>query len=174
MALIITPSEDPDITLDVKYAIPGDILTVLQVNPLVVGFPSAQPNPAIYSCRPLVNTRGVTDLSSAWAGCTLITDFPLLDFRSCTNFESAWEGCTSLASFPPGQFDNCQCSNYTNAFANCSLTQTSVDNILVSIDTNGQLNGTLGISGGTSSVPSSTGLSAKASLISRGWTVTTN
>lgn len=174
MALIITPSEDPDITLDVKYAVPGDILTVLQVNPLVVGFPSAQPNPSVYSCRSLVNTRGVTDLSSAWANCTAITEFPLLDFRSCTNFEGAWEGCSSLTSFPANAFDTSNCTNFFNTWNVCSLSQQSVDNILVSIDTAGKSGGTLTISGGTSSPPSLVGWYSVASLQAKGWTVSVN
>jgi hypothetical protein len=62
-----------------------------------------------------------------------------------------------------------------------ALNQTSVDGILVSL---AALNGTGGttaysshtvnLSGGTSSTPSSIGLTAKTTLVARGCTVTTN
>jgi len=71
-------------------------------------------------------------------------------------------------------FDACPATNFTNAFVGCALSQTSVDNILVSIDTAEQINGTLNITGGTSSAPSATGLAAKTSLEGKGWTVTVN
>jgi hypothetical protein len=71
-------------------------------------------------------------------------------------------------------FDTCLATNFPNAWQNCALDQTSVDNILVSIDTAGQFNGTLGIDNGASSPPGPAGLAAKANLITRGWTVTTN
>ena len=75
-------------------------------------------------------------------------------------------------------FDNCQARNYTNAFLNCALTQTSVDNILVSIAaaaaTYTLTGGTLNMTGGTSSAPSATGNTAKTALQAAGWTVTTN
>jgi hypothetical protein len=175
MAIFITPSTDFDELFETKYAQEGDTLQVIEVDgELAIGFPSAQPDPAIYACRPLVNTRGVEDLSGAWAGCDLITEFPLLDFTSCVNFSGAWQGCTSLTTFPAHAFDNCGASNYADAWVDCALSQQSVDNILVSINTAGQSNGRIDIAGGTSSPLGPTGLAAKLSLVSRGWTVTTN
>jgi hypothetical protein len=79
-----------------------------------------------------------------------------------------------LVNFPANVFDDCPAIEFGAAWYNCALSQQSVDNILVSIDTAGQSNGTLGISGGTSSPPGPAGLAAKANLISRGWTITTN
>jgi hypothetical protein len=64
---------------------------------------------------------------------------------------------------------------------NAALNQASVDGILVSLaaldGTNGTTawsNLTVNLSGGTSSTPSATGLAAKATLVGRGCTVTTN
>lgn len=58
-------------------------------------------------------------------------------------------------------------------FAN--LTQTTVDNILVALDTAGYSSGTVDLSGGTSAAPSvGTGQPAVTSLQGKGWTVTTN
>jgi hypothetical protein len=74
-------------------------------------------------------------------------------------------------------FDSCS-TNLSDAFSdtwqNCALSQQSVDNILVSLDTAGQSNGTVNIDGGTSSAPGAAGLAAKASLQAKGWTVLTN
>jgi hypothetical protein len=75
-------------------------------------------------------------------------------------------------------FNTCQAKNYTNAFNGCALTQTSVDNILVSIAaaavTYSLTGGTLNMTGGTSSAPSATGVTARNALQAAGWTVTTN
>jgi hypothetical protein len=79
-----------------------------------------------------------------------------------------------MTDFPANVFDNTPCTNFFNAFYNCALSQTSVDNILVSINTAGTSGGTLTLNGGTSSAPSATGLAAKSALEGRGWTVTTN
>jgi hypothetical protein len=71
-------------------------------------------------------------------------------------------------------FDNCLATNFTNAWQSCALSQESVDNILVSLDTAGQSNGVVNLDGGTSSAPGTAGLAAKASLQAKGWTVITN
>jgi hypothetical protein len=71
-------------------------------------------------------------------------------------------------------FDSCLATNFALAWRGCALNQTSVDNILVSLDTAGQSNGIVSIQFGTSAAPSATGLAAKASLEGKGWTVTTN
>lgn len=52
--------------------------------------------------------------------------------------------------------------------------QASVDRILVALDQTGPTVGGVDISGGTSAAPSATGLTAKANLQGKGWTVTTN
>jgi hypothetical protein len=74
-------------------------------------------------------------------------------------------------------FDSCSTSYnfaFDNAWQNCALNQTSVDNILVSLDASGITNNTTSLAGGTSAAPSATGLAAKASLQGKGWTVLTN
>lgn len=172
MAIFINPSEDINELLDLKYATVGDEVELMDVNgTLQLVIPNALPSPPPYSCKALVNTRGITNLTEAWAGCTSITEFPLLDFASCVNFESAWEDCSSLVDFPAHAFDNSQCSNYTNSFTGCGLSQTSVDNILISLNNSGVTNGTVDITGGANSVPSSLGKAARTSLIGKGWTV---
>ena len=147
---------------------------------------------------PLLDTSSGTNLSSAWKGCASLTSFPAIDTSSCVTFSSAfyectgltsfpfldlslvtgfshsWFGCSSLVDFPAGVFDNSAATNFYNAFAVCALSQTSVDNILVSINAANTSGGSLSLHAGTSSAPSSTGLSAKTTLEGRGWTVTVN
>lgn len=125
------------------------------------------------SSFPEVDLSSGEDFTLTWTYCDLIS-FPDIDISSGTTFETAWGGCYNLAHFPSGMFDSCSATNFTNTWYNCALTQTSVDNILVSLDTAGQSNGFVNLDGGTSASPSSTGLAAKASLQARGWTVLTN
>jgi hypothetical protein len=122
---------------------------------------------------PLLDTSKVIQFASAWRNCNALTSFPLLDFSSGTNFSFSWSSMSSLTSFPSNAFDTSTASNYSVAFDNTNLSTESIDNILISIDTSGVINGTFGQSGGTNT-PSATGLAAKANLISKGWTVTTN
>jgi len=134
---------------------------------------------AWYTCNsltsfPAIDTSSATTFSFAWYNCSSLTSFPLLDVSSMVSFNSAWYNCTSLTSFPANMFDTCTATVFTNAFRNCALSQTSVDNILISIDTAGQSNGSLHMYGGTSATPSAAGITAKNSLIAKGWTVSTN
>jgi hypothetical protein len=120
---------------------------------------------------PLLDVSSGTNFSSAWRVCNSLTSFPLLDVSSGTNFANAWQSCTSLTSFPPNMFDTVTATNFTNAFLSTALNQTSIDNILVSINTANRSNGTFTQSGG--SAPSvATGRPAIDALRSRGWTVT--
>jgi len=132
-------------------------------------------------CTFLGSFPGTLDLSSgtsfqsAWTRCSSLTSFPgTLDLSSGTNFQSAWDGCTALRSFPAGMFDTCTATNFSFAWGYCALTQTSVNNILVSLDTAGQSNGTVHLDNGTSAAPSGAGLTAKLSLVAKGWIVYTN
>jgi hypothetical protein len=56
----------------------------------------------------------------------------------------------------------------------CSLTEESVDAILVALSTNGILNGYIDLAGGSNAPPSVTGLAAKSVLEGNGWTVEVN
>ena len=128
-----------------------------------------------YNCRTTdLYTAGVSNFGDAWQNCTSLTSFPLLDVSSGTNFFCAWQNCTSLTTFPAAMFNTCTATNFTNAWQNCALNQTSVNNILVSLNTAGQLNGTVNLNGGTSAAPSGAGATAKSALQAKGWTVTTN
>jgi len=130
---------------------------------------------AWYNCTsltsfPLIDTSAGTDFFAAWNGCSSLTSFPLIDTSAGNNFSYAWRDCTSLTSFPANAFDNVKGGDFTDAFASTALTQTSIDNILVSLVASGIAAGVFDQSGG--SAPSSTGEAAIDTLRSRGWTVT--
>ena len=81
-------------------------------------------------------------------------------------------GCSSLTSFPANAFNNVKGGNFTDAFTSTALTQTSIDNILVSLVTSGIAAGTRVFDQSGGSAPSATGEAAIDTLRSRGWTVT--
>jgi len=122
---------------------------------------------------PLIDTSSGTDFNQTWYGCTSLTSFPLIDTSAGTNFKLAWRDCTSLTSFPANAFDNVSGGNFKNAFTNTALTQTSIDNILVSLVASGIAAGTRVFDQSGGSAPSvGTGQPAIDTLRSRGWTVT--
>ena len=66
---------------------------------------------------------------------------------------------------------------FNNAWLNCALTAQSIENILVSLDTNGATGITLGIDGGTNAATSTWSAAANAawlSLDAKGWDITQN
>jgi hypothetical protein len=111
----------------------------------------------------------VTSVASAWASNQLVS-WAIQMPPSLTSASSAWNSNTTLTTVGANLFNPCTCTNYANAFTNTNLTQTSIDNILVSINSNGTSNGTFNQSGG--SAPSATGQAAITAMRSRGWTVT--
>ena len=119
---------------------------------------------------PLINTAAGIDFSQAWQYCTGLTSFPLINTAAGTNFSQAWQFCTGLTSFPANFFNGCSATNFTSSFLDTALTQASIDNILVSINSNNTSNGTFNQSGG--SAPSATGNTAIDAMRGRGWTIT--
>jgi hypothetical protein len=66
---------------------------------------------------------------------------------------------------------------FQNAWTNCALTAQSIENILVSLDTNGASNITLAINQGTNAGKttwSTAANTAYTSLINKGWTISFN
>jgi len=121
---------------------------------------------------PLIDTSAGTDFLVAWRGCSSLTSFPLIDTSSATRFKGAWQNCSSLTTIPAGLFDNVSGGDFTDAFTNTALTQTSIDNILVSLVASGIAAGTRVFDQSDGSAPSSTGEAAIDTLRSRGWSVT--
>jgi hypothetical protein len=121
---------------------------------------------------PLIDTSSGTNFSQSWRDCTGLTSFPLIDTSSGTYFNLAWFNCNSLTSFPANAFDNVSGGDFYDAFTGTALTQTSIDNILVSLVASGISAGTRVFDQSGGSAPSSTGEAAIDTLRSRGWTVT--
>jgi len=122
---------------------------------------------------PLIDTSSGTSFTNAWDGCSSLTSFPLIDTSSGVSFSYAWERCYSLTSFPANAFDNISGGDFNSAFKDTSLTQTSIDNILVSLVASGIAAGTRVFDQSGGSAPSAgTGQPAIDTLRSRGWTVT--
>ena len=129
---------------------------------------------------PLIDTSSGTNFAIAWAACSGLTSFPLIDTSSGTNFIYAWQGCSGLSSFPANMFDatgTLSSNAFENAWSGCALTAQSIENILVSLDTNGASNIALGIDGGTNAHTSTWSAAANAawlSLDAKGWNITQN
>ena len=153
---------------------------------------------------PVIDTSNVTNMQQTWQNCSGLTSFPILNYtnvtsflfawRNCSSltsftgafgaglirFGSAWNGCTALADFSANAFDNVDADNthhFYLSFTNCpNLTPQSIENILVSLETSGAINASLGLGGTTpgESTWTSAAVTAKASLVSRGWTIDSN
>jgi len=121
---------------------------------------------------PPIDTSSGNSFRSAWLGCSSLTSFPLIDTSSGNSFRSAWQDCNSLTNFPANAFDNVSGGNFIGAFTNTALTQTSIDNILVSLVASGIAAGTRVFDQSGGSAPSAAGEAAIDTLLSRGWTVT--
>ena len=131
---------------------------------------------------PAIDTSSGTNFTSAWRDCQSLTSFPALDVSSGEDFDRAWRDCFSLTDFPANFFDSWTGTPATGCFSNAwdgctSLTATSVENILNSIDTSGQSAPVSGVDitidynagSGTPSIAT-----AVTNLKSRGWTITLN
>jgi hypothetical protein len=129
---------------------------------------------------PLIDTSSGTDFTATWQNCSSLTSFALIDTSSGTNFLQAWRFCASLADFPANMFDTTGtlvATAFANAWNNCALTAQSIENILVSLDTNGATGITLSIDGGTNAAKttwSTAAVTAYDNLIVKGWTISFN
>ena len=103
-----------------------------------------------------------------------------MDVSSVRNFASSWADCPALTTWPANFFDvtgTLLATAFNLTWRNSGLSAQSIENILVSLDTNGQSGITLAIQGGTnanSSTWSAAADSAYISLVAKGWTITQN
>lgn len=131
---------------------------------------------------PLIDTSSGTIFNTAWRDCSSLTSFPLIDTSSGTSYRDSWRDCSGLTSFPANFFDSWTGTPVNDCFLNTwdgctSLSATSVENILNSIDTSGRSAPASGVditidynaSSGTPSIST-----AVTNLKSRGWTITLN
>ena len=119
---------------------------------------------------PLIDTSNGTDFNSAWYNNRL-TSFPLLDVSKGIDFTEAWADNPFLVDFPEHMFDNVKSGAFNRAFYNTSLSQSSIDGILVSLVTSGVASGTRIFTQSGGRAPSAIGQAAIDTLRSRGWTV---
>ncbi len=129
---------------------------------------------------PAIDTSSGTSFYGTWRA-TGIVSFPLLDVSSSGYFNQAWLDCTSLVDFPANFFDNMatpSSSAFLNSWRGCSsLSATSVENILNSVDTSGHsapsssVEITIVYDTGTGTPNITT---AVTNLKSRGWTIRLN
>jgi hypothetical protein len=125
----------------------------------------------------LIDTSSGTSFSSAWNGCSGLSSFPAIDFGNGTIFFRSWYQCSGLSSFPANMFDatgTLSANAFNSAWSSCALTAQSIENILVSLDTNGASNIELGISGGTNAAKttwSTAANTAYTNLVNKGWTI---
>ncbi len=126
----------------------------------------------ISSIDALEVTSKVTNIDSMFFNNIKLTtiDISGWDLSNVTVATGVCNSCTGLKNVIVGTaFDNCPCTNFTNAFLNTNLSQASIDKILISINNAGTSNGTFDQSGG--SEPSAAGEAAISAMRSRGWTV---
>ncbi len=132
------------------------------------------------SSFPQIDTSSGISFASAWNGCSGLSSFPQIDTSSGTNFFRGWFQCFGLSSFPANMFDTTgtlSANAFKAAWSGCALTAQSIENILVSLDTNGASNIALGIEGGTNAAKttwSTAANTAYTNLINKGWTISFN
>lgn len=114
-------------------------------------------------------------------------NFTLSSAAALTDLNLASNALVTIGSFPPAATSiNCQLNPALASLptipapcslldANgCALSRNAIDDILVRLAAGAVSSGTLVLSGGTNAAPSATGLAAKATLVSRSWSVATN
>ena len=128
---------------------------------------------------PQIVTSNATNLQTTWQGCSSFTSFPLLDTSKVTNFFGTWLNCSSLTDFPANMFDTTgalSSAAFGTTWLNCALTAQSIENILVSLQTNqagsGQTGITVDVSGGTNAEKTTWSTAANAAyddLVAASW-----
>ena len=119
---------------------------------------------------PLLDTSSATNFYSTFRNNNL-TSIPLLDTSNVKNFYSAFMN-NNLTSFP--KLDYSSGTDFSNTWTGNALTESAVNQILEDLDSYGISNCAIGLDGGTNASPAGAGLTAKASLESRGCTVNVN
>ena len=129
---------------------------------------------------PNLDFTSLTNGQGLMLNCSGLTSVPNFIFSSLVRLDTGFQGCTSLADVPANLFDNCSsiaAVAFNGTWTNCALTAQSIENILVSLDTNGATGITLGIQGGTNanaSTWSAAAVTAYDNLIVKGWTISFN
>jgi hypothetical protein len=97
-------------------------------------------------------------------------DIYSLDLTGLSSMDELYHCCSVLT-----HINITGCANLLDIdLSSNSLTEASVDHVLISLDNYGLSNGYLVLSGGTNAIPSAAGLAAKTSLEGKGWYVAVN
>ena len=129
---------------------------------------------------PEIDFPSATNLKQAWRACSSLTQFPSVDVSAGVDFGYAWSNCSSLTDFSAGMFDSTgtlASDAFEQTFTGSALSAQSIENVLVSLDTNGQSSIELGINGGTNEDYKDWTEAAKTAyqnLIDKGWDITLN
>ena len=125
----------------------------------------------------IIDTSSGLNFYRCWGNCDSLTSFPALDFSSATGFSDAWRNA-GLVNFPANMFDTTGTFSsgaaFLKTFQGCDLNVQSIENILVSLDTNGATNITLSIDGGNNAGKttwSAAANTAYTNLINKGWSI---
>ena len=147
----------------------------------VVNFNSAWYASGVTS-MPDLNFSSGSNFGNAWRNCGNLTSFPALSPSNrptaATTFVTAWYSNVSLTDFPANIFDTTGAlvSNaFSAAFRYCALSAQSIENILVSLDTNGATGVALNINDGTNAPKTTWSAAANTAydnLIAKSWTIT--
>lgn len=127
-----------------------------------------------------IDTSNVAIFTGILRGCNKLATMPFFNASSATSFVSAWRSASNLANFPANVFDTTGtlASNaFNGAWLACALTAQSIENILVSLDTNGATGVTLDISGGTNAAKTTWSAAANTAhdnLVLKGWNISAN
>ena len=129
---------------------------------------------------PVLDMSSGTSFSGTWRSCDNLVSFPGAIMTNGSSFRNGWRSCDTLNNFPANQFDTTgtlASDAFQNAWKDSALNAQSIENILVSLDTNGASNITLGIQGGTNAAKttwSTAANTAYTNLINKGWTISYN
>ena len=157
-----------------------DCTSLNNVPPSIDWSNAQQMDTVFFNCESLTtidlgNPTGVTSLSNTFRFCDSLTTLVTFGTASCTNFANAFDGCLSLANFP--SFDYSSGTNFTFTWRNMALNSASIDTIMADLVASNVTNQSTNMSGGTSLAFGSWSAQAQAdhaTLLSRGWTITTN
>tara|TARA_R110002167_G_scaffold123513_2_gene302484 strand:+ start:240 stop:1379 length:1140 start_codon:yes stop_codon:yes gene_type:complete len=117
---------------------------------------------------PLFDTSSVTLMFYMFYGCTSLTTVPLFDTSSVTNMYGTFNGCSSLTTVP--LLDVALVNNFDSMFSGVTLSTASYSAFLVHLESTNALSNEA-FHGGNSLYDSSA-TTARASLVTRGWTIT--
>jgi surface protein len=122
----------------------------------------------VNSLTGVVTGTALTNTSFMLPNNSNLTNLGLFDTQNVTTARAMLQNCSSLTSLPA--FDWSSCDNFTNFLTGVTINTTDYDALLVEIDANGLLNGTL--DGGNSTYTSAgAGGTARTSLLGKGWSI---